>query len=179
MARAPATSGSSSERRAQKKTAVTAEVASESPAREPATSAEPSPREDQPELTAEFAEQSWRQALAEIGGMVEDFAGDYEAVAISAPNLLVVNLRTAYNKERCERPDVKRRIQEVMCRLTGRDLRVDFTVTGETQAGGREQRQPAQSRRQRILEVQEHPLIQETIRLFDADVTGLDEKRNA
>ncbi len=172
-------SASGPPRRAQKKTPVTAEVASDSPAPKPAVSAKPQTPKEQPELTAEFVEQSWRQALAEIGGMVEDFGGDYEAVAISAPNLLVVTLRAAYNKEYCERSDVKRKLQEVMSRLTGRDLQMDFAVTSDTQSGGREQRQPAQSRRQRILEVQKHPLIQEAIRLFDADVTGLEEKRKA
>lgn len=177
-ARPPRPSGSRPARPAQKKTTVAAKTPSDAPAREPTASVEPSTPKSPVDLSAESVEQCWQGALEEIGGMAQDFAGDYESLAISAPNLLVVNLRAAYNKERCDRPEVKGRIEEVLARLTGRNLRVEFALSEDSQARSHEQRQPVQSRRQRILEIQKHPLIQETIRLFDADVTNVEEKRN-
>ena len=126
---------------------------------------------------AENVEQQWQEALAEIGGLTAECAGNYETVAISAPNLLVVQLKTAYNKEWCDRTDVKQRLEQAMSRLSGRKIRIDFSAASERQPGPAEQRPTAPSRVQRIRQVEQHPLVQETVTLFDAEIVRVDERR--
>ncbi|MCY2991831.1 MAG: DNA polymerase III subunit gamma/tau [Planctomycetota bacterium] len=133
-----------------------------------------------PDLTA--IERHWQQALEEIGGMTSDFAGDFQSVAISGaisgPNLLVVNLRLAYNKQWCERPEVKRKLEQTLSRLAGRDLRIEFAVVpGGEAVTSAERPQPAQSRMKKMREIEKHPLIRETQDLFDCEVVRVDEKR--
>jgi DNA polymerase-3 subunit gamma/tau len=171
-AHVPSVSG----RSAEKKT----ELASEGPeTRKPAeTATQPDETTVAPlELTAQSAERTWRQALADIGGVTADMGGNFESLAISAPNSLVVNLKGAYNKEWCERQDVKRKIEEAMSRLTGQAIRVSFTAPHEDPPQRTDRRQMAQARWQKMREVEQNPLVQEVVQLFDAEVTGVDEKR--
>jgi DNA polymerase-3 subunit gamma/tau len=126
------------------------------------------------ELTAENAEQKWRETLTDIGGMTAEFGGNYERVAISGPNQLVVTLRAAYNKEWCERPDVKRKLETTLSRLGGRDLRIGFCVGAEPPVARPERRPTAQSMMQRRREVEQHPLVQQAMELFEAEVVRVD-----
>jgi DNA polymerase-3 subunit gamma/tau len=130
-------------------------------------------------LTEDSAEQRWQETLTEIGGMTAEIAGSYTRVAISAPNQLVVQLKAAYNKEWCDRPDVKRKIEEVMSRLTGRDLRIDFATLQEAQPTPPEARSTKPSRLQRMRELEQHPLVQEAMELFDAEVIRVEERRDS
>jgi DNA polymerase-3 subunit gamma/tau len=131
--------------------------------------------------TSEFSEQTaeykWRAALEEIGGLTAECAGDFESLAISAPNLLVVRLKTAYNKDWCERVDVKRRLEQVMSRLAGRDIRIDFAAPASQPSTRSAARPPAPSRLQRMREAEQNPLVQEAISLFDAEIVRVDQRR--
>jgi len=131
------------------------------------------------EWTAQSAERLWGQALSEIGGVTADMGGNFESIAISAPNLLVVHLKGAYNKDWCERQDVKRKIEQTMSRLTGRAIQVSFTASREDAPKRTDRRQAAQARWQKMREVEEHPLVKEVVKLFGAEVTGVDQKRNS
>ena len=164
-------------RPAQKKT----ELGQEAPSRqEPAQSAvQPAATSvTRMELTAQSAERIWRLAMDEIGGVTAGMGGSFDSLAISGPNSLVVNLRDAYNKERCERQDAKRNIEEALSRLTGQPICVSFTAPREKAPKRPDRRQAAQARWQKMREVEQHPLVQEVVQLFDAEVTGVDEKRN-
>ena len=88
------------------------------------------------------------------------------------------NLRLAYNKQWCDRPEVKRKLEQTLSRLAGRDLRIEFAVVpgGETVTPA-ERPQPAQSRMKKRREIEKHPLIRETQDLFDCEVVRVDEKR--
>jgi len=109
--------------------------------------------------------------------MTADFAGNYHRVAISAPNLLVVSLKASYNKEWVERPEVRRKLEQVLCRRVGREVQLQFQVSETPKAARPERRQPQQSRVQRMREVEQDPLVQEAVKLFDAEVIRVDEKR--
>lgn len=136
----------------------------------------PSATLPQPDLTA--IERHWQQALEEIGGMTSDFAGDFQSLAISGPNLLVVSLKLAYNKQWCDRPEVKRKLEQTLSRLAGRELRIEFAVVPGGETGTRTERPPpAQSRMKKMREIEKHPLIRETQELFDCEVVRVDEKR--
>jgi DNA polymerase-3 subunit gamma/tau len=137
----------------------------------------PPSSENQRELSASTAEQKWREALDEIGGLTAECAGNFDSLAISAPNLLVVHLKTAYNKEWCERADVKRRLEQVMSRVSGQAIRIDFAAPAKPKAVRRAPRPTTQSRLQSIREAEQNPLVQEAISLFDAEIVRVDPRR--
>ena len=89
-----------------------------------------------------------------------------------------MNLRLAYNKQWCDRPEVKRKLEQTLSRLAGRELRIEFAVAPGGEAATRAERpQPAQSRMKKMREIEKHPLIRETQELFDCEVVRIDEKR--
>jgi hypothetical protein len=124
------------------------------------------------------AERCWRQTLDEIGGMTADFGREYTSVAICGPNQLVVHLKLAYNKEWCSRAEVKRKLEQTMSRLAGRDLRIEFHVEPASDTSAKPDRPPATtSRLQKMRDVEKHPLVREAVQLFDAEVVRYDERR--
>lgn len=131
-----------------------------------------------PLLDATAAESHFRQAVEEIGGMTADIAGGFTSLAISGPNLLVVNLRTAYNKQWCDRLDVKRKVEQTLSRLIGREMRIEFAVVPGTEATAAAPRpQPPTSRVKKLREIEKHPLVREAVELFNCEVVRIDEKR--
>ncbi len=143
---------------------------------QPVTAPADSPAEPpgQLELTAQSLDDVWKQVLAELGDMTADFAGRCDRLAISGPNRLVVSFRAQYDKEACERPDRKQRIEQALSRLTGRQVRIDFEVVPGQQRPA-EHRPPVVSKRQRMRDKEKHPLVHKAIELFDAEIVDLDE----
>jgi DNA polymerase-3 subunit gamma/tau len=131
------------------------------------------------ELAEHNVQETWCAALDEIGGLTAECAGNFDSLAISAPNLLVVRLKTAYNKDWCERADIKRRLEQVMSRLAGREMRIDFAATAEPAPVRQAARPTAQSRLQRMREAEQNPLVQEAISLFDAEIVRVDPRRRS
>ena len=127
--------------------------------------------------TEEAAQQAWRETLEEISGLKADVAGTYVALAVQQPDQLVVQFKTVYNQQYCERPDVKRELEQTLSRRAGRAIRIGFTVVAEPESQQPEKRPPASSRMQRMRELEQHPLVQEAKRLFDAEVVRFDERR--
>jgi len=147
---------------------------------EPQEAAVPAPAGAEQPWTPEFAEDVWRRAITEIGGMTSDIAGNCESLAIPAPNSLVVGLKATYNKEWCERSDVRRKLEQTVARLAGRPIRVDFKVTGEAEVRPTERRAPTQQHRvQKMREVEQHPLVQEAIELFDAEIVRIQDSNGS
>jgi hypothetical protein len=132
-----------------------------------------------PEWTRELAEEQYRRAVDEIGGMTSDIAGNYESLAIPAPNVLVVGLKATYNKEWCERADVKRKLEQTLARLAGRTIRIDFAVTEEASPRPAARRASGRNQVQKMREIERHPLVQEAISLFDAEIVRVDERQEA
>jgi len=147
------------------------------PAAPPVAAADQAGSDGASELTQPTAEQAWRQALAEISGLKAQLAGDYVALAVSPPNQLVVTLKAAYNKEYCDRPDVKRELEQGFARQIGRTVRIEFAVAAPADVPHTEKRSPAVSRQQRMRELEQHPLVQEAVRLFDAEIVRVEERR--
>jgi DNA polymerase-3 subunit gamma/tau len=120
----------------------------------------------------------WVRAMQEIGGMTGEFGGDYNRLAISAPNRLVVELNKAYNKEWCERGDVQRKIEDTLSELAGGRIQVKFEV-GSTPAPEAAPKKSPASHAQRMRAIEQHPLVKEAIDLFDAEVVRFDERRRS
>jgi hypothetical protein len=148
---------------------------------EPAAVPAPAPIAEPPTARSnladvEQAKSLWSRAMQQISGMTGDFGNAFTRLAISAPNHLVVELKTAYNKEWCERPDVKKKIEETLGQLAGGEIRVTFQAAPEP-AGRPQPVETAASRMQRARRVESHPLVQDAMELFDAEVVRFDEKR--
>ena len=133
-----------------------------------------------PPLAAEQVGQIWKQALDEIGGMTADFAGDCLSVTLTAPNQVAVELKAAYNKEWCDRPEVKQKLEQTLGRLAGQQLRVEFRVSASAIAGPppMNRREALQHQRRKMRELENHPLVQTAMQLFDAEVVQWDVKQD-
>jgi DNA polymerase III subunit gamma/tau len=144
----------------------TAEIPSDPP---PARGELPKPAQ----LTAESADQIWKQVLSEMGDMTADFASYYDHLAISAPDSLVVHFREEYTlqKESCDSPQRKAQLEQAMSRKLGRHVRIDLAVMSE---GKSQPAQPPVSMRQLMREKESHPLVRQAIQLFDAEVIRID-----
>ncbi len=114
-------------------------------------------------------EKIWRQAMESIGDTTAVMAANFEKLAVVGENQLVVTLADSYNKQACERPEKKQRIEEAFATFAGRTFRVDFEVSEP--AAESEQTQPAkQSRRQIIRQLHQHPVLQKAIEEFDGEI---------
>ena len=124
------------------------------------------------------AEQIWTQALAKMEDMASDYGTFYHRVAIPAPNRLVVSFKAGYTlqKEGCERPERKARIEQALSEITGKEMRVDFEVLDVQEPPSRPKRPLSMRQRMRVKE--KHPLVRKAIELFDAEVTRIEEPRD-
>ena len=111
----------------------------------------------------------WRSALASLGDMTADLAGDYSEIAVTADNQLVVTLNNEYNKTACERPEKKQKLEECLAEISGTHFRLDFAVNSSP-AASRSGPAPTTSRRKMIRDFQQHPVVKKAMELFDAEV---------
>jgi len=130
------------------------------------------------QFTSESANSIWQQAIAKIEDMTADYAGFCDRIAISAPNRLVASFKSSYTlqKESCEKPERKARIEQALLQVTGQRIHVDFEVRREESSGASRQ-QPQPSLRQRMRDFEKHPLVKQAIDMFEAEITRLEEPR--
>ncbi len=131
------------------------------------------------EVNDENIRSIWQQAVETLEDTAADFASSFESIAISAPNQLAVSFKAEYtlHKERCERPELKSRLERSLEEITGQRFRIDFRVLPAEQTQP-QSRQPVMSKRQRMRELEKHPLVQEAIDTFDAEVVDIKPPRN-
>ena len=132
------------------------------------------PREPQ-HVNASNVERYWRDAMDSIGDTTAVMATNYQKLNVVGENQLVVTLADSYNKQACDRPEKKKRIEEAFEATTGRRFRVDFEV-GEV-AAKNEQVQPVASRRQVMRELQQDPVLQKAIEEFDGEIIDFQKRK--
>ncbi|MFO0900490.1 MAG: DNA polymerase III subunit gamma/tau [Pirellulales bacterium] len=142
-----------------------------------AVSAPTPPAPDAP-LSADQAPHLWRQALAGIDGLLGDHAGLAAGVAISGPNLLVVQFEAKYNfsKEFCERPAESEKLRTALREAAGQtvNLRFDVVAAPAVDAPSGPARRSS-SKRERLAERSQHPLVKRLGEVFEARPVALDE----
>ncbi|MHC4175959.1 MAG: DNA polymerase III subunit gamma/tau [Planctomycetota bacterium] len=138
----------------------------------------PSPEQSVLDLTPENAAGIWTRALAAASGMVVEQARQFDRVAVSGPDRLVISFKPEYAlaKSFCERPEQLARLEEALAEVAGRPVRVSLAVDEEGAGAG----EPAESARQgsphqRLLEVASHPMIRRAEELFGAQPVRVDE----
>ena len=130
-----------------------------------------------PLLTDEFLPAIWKEALAGIEDMTADFASKAESIAISGPNRVVVRHRKAYNKEQCERPERKTRLEQALSQVVGAEVRVEFELLPELPAARAAASAPvpsaAQSRLRRFKNAERNLLVRQAIEMFDGEIVNV------
>ncbi|MEC7428297.1 MAG: DNA polymerase III subunit gamma/tau [Planctomycetota bacterium] len=128
-------------------------------------------------LTAKRGGEIWSQALDRLQDTTSEFARDYSSVAISGPNTLVVTLRSSYNKEMCEQPERRKRLEMAVAEVAEQTLQVVFRAT---QAVAETPTRPATSnRRQLMREITQHPWVNEAIAMFEGEVVDMRIRRSS
>jgi DNA polymerase-3 subunit gamma/tau len=126
-------------------------------------------------ITPESAEQIWQQTLASLGDVTADLAKCYECVAISAPNRLAVRFKPSYTlqKESCERPERKSRLEATLSEITGQTMRIDLELLPDD----KDTANPVpviKSRQQQIQDAQQQPFVRQAQELFEAEILRVD-----
>jgi DNA polymerase III subunit gamma/tau len=117
----------------------------------------------------------WQSAAEQLGGLAAEKAVQAENAAICAPNQLVITFGKRYNfcKQFCERPEIAQQLKEIISRLTGRTLKLEFRLAEESAAPA-EEAPKATNLRQRMYEVCQRPFVKQAIELFDAAAQRLE-----
>jgi DNA polymerase-3 subunit gamma/tau len=130
-----------------------------------------------PILTAEMLPAIWKQALAAIEDMTRDFASNAESIAISGPNRVLVRHRKAYNKEQCEKPERKARLEQALSHVAGTEVRLDFELLPEIPGANGASSAPApsaaQSRQRRFKTAERNLLVRQAIEMFDGEIVNV------
>jgi hypothetical protein len=126
---------------------------------------------DQPtrELQLDNAEDVWRQVLDGIGDLTAEVAGQFAKLELADRDRLVVTLQDTYQRDFCNRADRKQRLESALENAVGQKIRIDF-LAADNRAHVEQISQPAKTRRQMIIELQQNPLVKAAIEVFDAEV---------
>jgi hypothetical protein len=119
--------------------------------------------------------QLWRGALKLLDDILADFAAHATGVATSGPNQLVVRFPGMYNSSKlfCERPERKSKLEEVVAQVAGQHWRLAFELISEDSSHPVPPR-PQASRQQQKRRIARHPLVEQAVELFDAEVLGVE-----
>jgi len=131
------------------------------------------------ELTPENVTEIWDRALSKMSGMVVDQARQFDQITLAAPDRLVISFKPRYAlaKSSCERSEVVSRFERALAEVTGRQVRVSFTVDEDESDESEPAAKPARtnSPHQRLLEVVKHPMVRRAGELFGAQPTRVDD----
>jgi DNA polymerase-3 subunit gamma/tau len=144
----------------------------------PVSSSPPAPS-DGPGMafTSENAVEIWDRALSRLSGMMVEHARQFDRLAISQPDRLVIIFKPGYAvaKTFCERPEQVAQFEQALAEATGRRIRVEFIIDAD-QSGSGVAATPVKpvSQHQLMLEISKHPMIQRAAELFGAIPTRVE-----
>ena len=122
----------------------------------------------------------WEQVCQNLDDLTSSTLQSADAVVISEPNHLVVKFPSHYTfqKDACERPERRTKLEEELFRTTGHRFRVTFELLPETsQTPTVEQEAGVKTIRQRRWEAEQHPMVQQAMETFGAEVVRVDHTR--
>ncbi|WP_164100408.1 DNA polymerase III subunit gamma/tau [Candidatus Laterigemmans baculatus] len=124
------------------------------------------------------AERVWQAALAAMDGMTADFARQAAAVEPQGKH----RLRLMFPADRelarraCEKPERKTQLEAAIRSVSARDVQIDCDLCSTTAAPPKPAKASAAvNRRQLMREAEGHPLVQELIELFEAEIVRVDQ----
>ena len=136
----------------------------------------------QPERTFNVTNENvlavWERVCQNLDDLTASTLQSAQSIAISVPNHLVVKFPSHYTfqKDACERPERRVKLENELYRLTGNRFRVTFELLPESvqsqpvvQEGG------VKTTRQRRREAEQHPMVQQAAETFGAEVVRVDQ----
>ncbi len=142
-----------------------------------ATMATVAPSEDAALLTPEQASQCWRQAVAQVSGLLQSSAAACQAVRLRGPRQLVAQFTAndSTSKSFCEKPPQLAKLEQALTAAAGQTVRLEFElVEGAAEPAARRATEPP---RRTAAQRRDHPLVRQAAELFDANPAWLDEAR--
>ena len=132
------------------------------------------------ELTASTAEQVWKAAVVRFTDLTVDNALKFQSAAIVAPNHLEIFYEKRYVscKIFCERPERHKKLEQALQEVTGNKVRLKLRLV-EPSSDQADPPKPVPTRREQIRDASERALVRQTIELFDAVLTRVDEPRDS
>ena len=109
----------------------------------------------------------WLKAAAEIQDMTADIIRCYQKLELTENNSLLVTMPDTYNRDLCNRPERRQKIESAFEKVSGRRLRIDFAAAASK--GIPEPQKPKLTRRQQLQKLQEVPIVKKTLEIFNAD----------
>ena len=95
-------------------------------------------------------------------------ASQYRKLELSQPDQLVVTFKDKYTSDMCSRPERKQKLEAALRETTGQSIRIEFAVAMEKNP---KPVQPQMSRVQIIRELEQNPLVEHVMQLFDGEIT--------
>ncbi len=123
--------------------------------------------------------QIWQQTLDALADITADMCRFASKVATSGPNRLAVSFPGEYisQKEFCERQTNRSRIEQALQSVSGAPLRVDFDLLPVTTKPV--ERVAPTSKRQLLKDRERHPLVQQAMEVFQAEMVDVVEGRRS
>ena len=163
---------------------TTAPVREEMPAHEPSSEKPQRPEpatviSGQVQFSPENADSLWTQVVGEITDMLKSHVKAVSSVAISAPNKLELTFPRSYHfsKRFCEKPEAIGRLEQIVARLTGQEVRISLALSEETAAAASDaESKPddATGRQKRVYKPEDDDFVSNVMETFSAQVVRVD-----
>lgn len=128
-------------------------------------------------FSSENAAEIWSRVIPEISDMLQSAAKRVSSVAIFAPNKLELTLPPKYHlgKTYLEKPDVQRKLQEIVARLTTVEPRITIVLSTESAADNESAVAGSDSQpSKRVFKPEEDELVCSVVEVFAAQVVRID-----
>lgn len=119
----------------------------------------------------------WEAALAELDDLTADFARQAASIEPLGSNRLrlVFPAEKELAKRSCERGDRKSRLEATIKAVSARDVHVECDLCAISATPPKPTKTPAAvARRQLMRDAEGHPMVQELIELFEAEIVRVD-----
>ena len=126
------------------------------------------------QIDSKNAAEVWNKVVDHLGGLDAETARSCDSVELAEENRLVVRFAKAFNAQRCGRDPRRRELEDILSRVTGRAMRIDFEVINADVKSAPPTRRTSQSAL--IRQAMSHPMVIEAMKLFDAEVTHVAER---
>ena len=138
----------------------------------------PAPSPESTLLTNQSAAEVWKQARAQLSGIVLANAEEYHSVEVADSGHLRILFVEKYKicKSVCERPEHLRKITEAISSATGQPIRVEFDLIPDKVEQKSRPVPRATQRQESRIAVAESPLVQRAQELFGARPTTIEQK---
>ncbi len=126
------------------------------------------------EITADNADAVWRTVADQVTGLDAEAARSCKTVEFNGSDQLVVTFTKSFHADRCRREPRQQQLEDLLCGITGKRIHIDYRVAA---ANGTTKSPRKKSSNAMIREAMNHPLVQEAMELFDAEVTRVAEPK--